>query len=215
MPQHTGCLDSMWSTQISRTPSTLEKRFPHSFDPEPIVFLGLIVVIPTNDDLPGKTLEVIGAFIVWGIHHGIVCSELLLHEVREAINAVKDPECYQGLHRIRIELREADVQVQQCLPEEWVKRQPEPLEEVVPVHGHIAWRRPSRLVGWPAEPKLHIIRDLVELPKQVHLLGRHFLGVSVHLSWASFNAATPSLLHYSTGTSRRIAHLRKSILLGP
>ena len=46
-----------------------------------------------------------------GVLHGIMCSELLQREVREAVDAVKDPEYHQGLHRIRIKLKEADVQV--------------------------------------------------------------------------------------------------------
>ena len=46
-----------------------------------------------------------------GILHGIVCSELLQCEVKEAINVVNDLERYQGLHRVQIKLREADVQI--------------------------------------------------------------------------------------------------------
>ena len=39
---------------------------------KPIVFPGLIVVILTSDDLPKKTLEIVGAFAVWGVLHSIV-----------------------------------------------------------------------------------------------------------------------------------------------
>ena len=77
------------------------------------------------------------------------------------VDAVEDSECDQGLHHIQVELRKADVQVQQSLPKERVKGQLEPLEKVVPVHCDIAGRRPSRLVRWPREPKLHEIRDLI------------------------------------------------------
>ena len=62
------------------------------------------------------------------------------------VNAIEDPKCHQGLHRIRVELREADVQVQQSLPKEWVKGQPEPFKKVVPIYGHMAGGRLSRLV---------------------------------------------------------------------
>ena len=78
----------------------MRRGFPRTFGPEPIVFLGLIVVIPTSDDLPRKALEVVGAFTIGGILHGIVCSEFLQCEVREVVDAVKDPECYQGLHHV-------------------------------------------------------------------------------------------------------------------
>ena len=61
---------------------------------------------------------------------------ILQHEVREGVDAIKDSECHQGLHRVQIELREANVQIQQCLPKERVKGQSEPLEEVVLVYGH-------------------------------------------------------------------------------
>ena len=56
--------------------------FPRTSGPEPIVFLGLIVVIPTIYDLPEKTLEVVGAFTVWEILHGMVCSKLLQRVVK-------------------------------------------------------------------------------------------------------------------------------------
>ena len=50
---------------------------------------------------------------------------------------IEDPECQQGLHRIRVELREANIQVQQSLPKERVKGQPEPFKEVVPIYNHV------------------------------------------------------------------------------
>ena len=102
----------MWSAWIFQTPLALEGDFPCTSGPEPIVFLGLIAVIPTSDDLPEKTLEVVGAFTIRGILHSIVCSELLQHEVREAVDVVKDPKRYQRLHHVRIELRQADIQIQ-------------------------------------------------------------------------------------------------------
>ena len=125
MLRHTSCSSSIWS---ARTPPPrkllqhLRRGFPRTPSPKPKVFLGLIVIILTSDDLPRKTLDVIWAFTVWRILHGIVCSEVVQSEVREAVDAVKDPERHQGLHRIQVELREADVQVQQWLPEERVKR---------------------------------------------------------------------------------------------
>ena len=57
---------------------------------------------------PEETLEIEGTFTILGVLHGIMCSELLQREVREA---VKDLEYHQGLHRIQIKLKEADVQV--------------------------------------------------------------------------------------------------------
>ena len=54
------------------------------------------------------------------------------------VDMVKDPERHQGLHCIRVQLREAGVQVQQCLPEEQVNGQSEPLEEIVPVYSYTA-----------------------------------------------------------------------------
>ena len=95
-----------------------------------------------------------------------MCSELLQREVREAVDVVEDPERHQGLHRVQIQLREADVQIQQRLPKEQVKRHPKPLEKIVPVYGHVARRRSTRLVGWPWKPKLHIIKDMIKLPEQ-------------------------------------------------
>ena len=86
-----------------------EEGFPCTFGPKPVVFPGLVVVVPTSDDLPRKTLEVIGAVAVWGVLHNIVCSKLLQREVRKAVDVVKDPECYQGLHYVRIQLGEADI----------------------------------------------------------------------------------------------------------
>ena len=43
----------------------LRKSLSHSSGLKPIVFRGLIAVIPTSDELPEKTLEVVGAFAVW------------------------------------------------------------------------------------------------------------------------------------------------------
>ena len=59
---------------------------------QPVVFLGLVNVVSTSNDLPRKTLEIIGVFIVRGVLHSIMSSELLQREVREAVDAVKDPE---------------------------------------------------------------------------------------------------------------------------
>ena len=95
--------------RASELPQHLRRKRTSS--PKPVVFLGLVAVVPTTDNLPGKTLKVIGDVTVRGVLHGIVCSELLHGEVREAVDAVKDPERYQGLHRVRIELGEANVQI--------------------------------------------------------------------------------------------------------
>ena len=70
--------------------------------PKPIVLSGLIAVVPTSNDLSRKTLEIVGAFAVWRVLQGVVYSELLQREVREAVDMLKDPERYQGLHRVRI-----------------------------------------------------------------------------------------------------------------
>ena len=74
----------------------LRRGLPRTSGQKLIVFLGLVVVIPASDDLTRKTLEIIGAIIVWGVLHGILCSELLHHEVREMVDPVEDPERYQG-----------------------------------------------------------------------------------------------------------------------
>ena len=87
----------------------LRRGFSGTSGPKPIVFLGFIAVILTSDDLPRKTLEVIGAFTIWEILHGKVFSEFLQHEVGEAIEAVKDPECYQGLHRLTSKFNSASL----------------------------------------------------------------------------------------------------------
>ena len=78
----------------------MRRGFPHTLSQELVVFLGLIDVILTSDDLPRKTLEVIRTFTVRGILHDLVCSELLQCEVGEAVDVIKDPKSYQGLHRI-------------------------------------------------------------------------------------------------------------------
>ena len=142
----------------------LRRSFPRSSDPKPVVLLGLVAIISTSDDLPRETLEVVGALVVRGVLYGVLCFELLQHEVGKAIDTVEDPECHKGLHHVQIELREVDIQVQQSLPKERVKGQLEPLKEIVFVYGHMAGGRPSSLVGWPREPKLHKIRDLIEFP---------------------------------------------------
>ena len=90
----------------------LKRGLPHIYGLKPIVFPGLIAIIPTGDDLTGKILEIVGTVAVWGVLHGVLCSELLHCEVGEAVEPVEDTECYQGLHRVRVQLRKADIQVQ-------------------------------------------------------------------------------------------------------
>ena len=94
----------------------------------------------------------------------MLCPEFLEPKVGETVDMVEDPQHRQGLHCIQVKLREADVQVQQGLPEERGKRQLEPLEEVVPCtrprdRGWSSW-----LIGWVEDSKLHIIRDLIKFP---------------------------------------------------
>ena len=60
-----------------RTPPALKEGLRTPPSPKPIVFLGLIAVIPTSDDLPGETLEVVGAFAIRGVLHGLLRLELL------------------------------------------------------------------------------------------------------------------------------------------
>ena len=72
----------------------LKRGLPRTSGPKPIVFPGLVAVIPADDDLTRKTLEVVGTVTVWGVLQGILCSELLHREVREAVVPVEDPECY-------------------------------------------------------------------------------------------------------------------------
>ena len=67
--------------------------------------------MPPDDDLTGKTLEIVEVVIVWGVLQGISCSELLHREVGEMVYSVEDPELDQGLHRVRVHLGEADIQV--------------------------------------------------------------------------------------------------------
>ena len=98
----------------------LRRSFPGTSSPEPVVLPSFIAVIPTNDDLLGETLEIVRALAIRGVLHGVVSSKLLQRKVEEAVDVVEDLECHQGLHRIRVELRETDVQVQQSLPKEWV-----------------------------------------------------------------------------------------------
>ena len=80
----------------------MRRGLPRISGPKPIVFPGLVAVIPVGDDLIGKTLEVIRAVGVWGVLHGILCSELLHREVGETVEPVEDPKCYQRLHRVWI-----------------------------------------------------------------------------------------------------------------
>ena len=96
----------------------MERGLPHIFDPKLAVFPGLVVIIPTCDDMPGKTLEIVGVVVVQGVLHSVLCPELLQREVEETVDMIEEPERYQGLHHIQIQLSEADVQIQQCLPEE-------------------------------------------------------------------------------------------------
>ena len=110
-----------------------------------------------------------------------MCSELVEREVGEAVDTVEDPQQHQGLHCVQIKLREAKVQVQQSLPKERVKRRLEPLEEEVPVHGHMTGGRSGWLIGWLRESKLHIIRDLIKFPDQIHLSFCYLGQVPVHL----------------------------------
>ena len=78
----------------------LRRRFPRTFDPKPVVLPGLVAIIPTSDDLPRETLEVVGALVVRGVLYGVLCSELLQHEVGEEIGTVEDQECHKGLHHV-------------------------------------------------------------------------------------------------------------------
>ena len=55
----------------------LRRSFPRTSGLKPVVLLGLIAVIPTNDDLLRETLDVVIAFVIWGVLHGIVHLELL------------------------------------------------------------------------------------------------------------------------------------------
>ena len=87
----------------------MRRRLPRTSGPKPVVLPGFITVILTSNDLPRETLEVVKAFVIWGVLHGVVCSKLLQREVGEAIDTVNDPECNQGLHRVWIKLREADI----------------------------------------------------------------------------------------------------------
>ena len=115
----------------------LGRDFPCASDPEPVAFPGLITVVPTNNDLPREVLEVVRALAIWGVLYRMLCSEFLEPKVGETVDMIEDPQHRQGLHCIQVKLREADVQVQQGLPEERGKRQPEPLEEVVLVHDDV------------------------------------------------------------------------------
>ena len=61
-------------------------------------------------------------------------------------------------------LREANIQVEQGLPEKWVDGQPKPLPKVVPIDDDVPKGRSSWLVGQPWELKHHVIRDLIHVP---------------------------------------------------
>ena len=89
----------------------LGRSFPRTSSLEPVVFPSIVAFILTRDDLPREALEVVGALTVQGVLHGILCSKLLQREVGEVIDVVEDPECNQVRHHIRVELREADVQI--------------------------------------------------------------------------------------------------------
>ena len=80
-----------------------------------------------------EALEVIRAIIVGGVIHYVRRSKLLHREVGEAKQSVEDPKHHQGLHCIRAQLWKADIHVQQHFPDEWVKGQVEPLNEIIPV----------------------------------------------------------------------------------
>ena len=199
------------------------------------MFLGLVTVIPTSYDLLGEALEVVRALAFQGVLHGILRSELLQCEVEEMVDAVEDLECHQGLHCIQVELREADIQVQQSLPKERVKRQPKSFKKVVLYTATWLGGR-SRLVRWPREPKLHKIRDLIEFPDKVHLSGclrwmpihlklREWLGnILSRLDWVptlfsgmptssttpisvNLGSVIPALLSRSTSSCRCITRL--------
>ena len=75
----------------------LKRGLPRTPNPKPIVFPSLIAIVPADDDLTGKTLEVVGTVIVWRILHGVLYSELLHCEVGEAIDLVEDPEGLLGI----------------------------------------------------------------------------------------------------------------------
>ena len=88
------------------------------------------------------------------------------------------------MDHIRIQLREANIQVKQSFPKERIEGQPESLSEVVLVESNVPGGRSSRLVSRPQELKLHVIRDLIHILYQLQLsliyLGR--MSIDLELS---------------------------------
>ena len=70
------------------------KSFLGTSNPELVILPCLVAIIPTSDDLAVKTLEVVRTFMVWGVLDGVLSSKLLKRKVREAIDAVQDPQSH-------------------------------------------------------------------------------------------------------------------------
>ena len=83
------------------------------------------------------------------------------------VQLVEDPERHQGLHLVWIQLWKADVQVQKRFPDERVEGQLKPLDKLISVDSNVVEGRLGRLIGRLREPKLNIIRHVIELPNHV------------------------------------------------